>query len=64
MTEIECKYRDWFKETTGCDPTPDCENCIGCGVFADDGNGNPTEPCIFCIEDYEAAHPIEEAPHE
>jgi hypothetical protein len=31
---------------------PDCENCLGTGIFAEDDNGTATEPCIFCLDDH------------
>jgi hypothetical protein len=32
-------------------PQADCNGCRGTGVYAEDDNGTPTEPCVFCLED-------------
>ncbi len=35
----------------GFTPDPECDNCDGTGVFSEDEQGNPVEPCAFCLED-------------
>ena len=35
----------------GFTPVPGCGNCGGTGIFAEDDDGNPEDPCVFCWED-------------
>lgn len=39
------------KRVWGFTPQPNCDNCGGDGIFAEDATGTPTEPCTFCIGD-------------
>lgn len=35
----------------GFTPNPNCDNCDGTGIFSTGENGDPSEPCAFCLED-------------
>ncbi len=42
---------DMTKCIFGFTPTPDCNNCLGTGIFSESPSGEPEDPCIFCTED-------------
>jgi hypothetical protein len=35
----------------GFTPNPECDNCLGTGIFSENEKGEPEEPCAFCLED-------------
>lgn len=35
----------------GFTPLLECENCDGTGTFTEDEQGNPVEPCAFCLDE-------------
>jgi hypothetical protein len=55
VSVITAKWRFAMKTVVVCGirftTNPECNNCLGSGVFSEDEDGTPIDPCVFCLED-------------